>query len=172
MSTVRALATMLAVWVLYQVLVPYVPAATVFFPVVAYALWRGHQHALAVVTLLGGSLLLDLTLPGGTPQYLLVSAVAGAAYLELVDHYLSSATTLGSTVGLMTWLLIFRLSYLTYLAASGLLLHQPLPSLTLAFSLGWRWFATALITWAVIQLALYSQGWLARRRKSKLVSYA
>ncbi len=162
MRTLQALVATLATWVAYQLATPYLSTAVVLVPAVAYYFWHQQQTARALAVLFGGALLVDLSLPQVHPLYLTVSFLAGLSYLGLIEKRLSLSGSLGATLGLLSWLVAWRIWYLSYVLAAAAFQHSGLPTVTSVLRLTLTWLGCGLVTWSVLEL-----GGRARQRSRR-----
>ncbi len=149
MSTLKAVLITLGLWLFYLLLWPLSTSAVVVFPVAAYYLRRQAPTA-SLLILLAGSLLADVTVPQAAPRYVLVSLVAGLLYRELIEPHLSPGSSLSTGLGLLAWLLSWRLTYLAYLSLAAVFIPSPPPELGAVFSTGAAWFGVGLVVWTCL----------------------
>jgi hypothetical protein len=168
-STMFAILAALATWAAYLVLSPHLSTAFALLPGVAYCFWRAERPGAAAGVLFGGALLIDLALPFSSARYLVVSTLTAAIYVGLVEPYLSPSGILGNGLGLVVWLVLWRVIYLGYLVGVAFTYHTALPTAASTTSLWLGWLATGIVAWGLASLITAV---LMRPRHSHHSSYA
>ena len=165
MSKRTAALLTVGLWGFYLLLSPLCTSILVLFPVVAYYLLHQNKSAATLILLLG-SALADLTVPQMVPQYFIVSLVASVAYLELIDVHLAPTNVFTNTLGLIAWLLTWRLIYLLELTMGRLLIHGPLLNPGALVEPILMWLGSGTLVWGIMlgTSSLYKR----HRRKSQM----